>query len=81
MARLYSSPLKTALCLLKRLAGTQMYSFYKENPRTMPGFTAGNLRAPPAPTAQQASMAAHHAFSAATGPTARHSGASRALGA
>lgn len=54
-----------------------MYSFYKENPRTMPGFTAGNLHAPPAPTAQQASMAAAHVLSVATGPAARLSGAQR----
>lgn len=51
-----------------------MYSFYKENPRTMPGFTAGDLHSPPAPTAVQASMDATHAFDVATGPAARHSG-------
>ena len=28
---------------------TMLYSFFKDNPRTMPGKTQGNLRAPPAP--------------------------------
>jgi hypothetical protein len=30
-------------------AGAQLYDFYKDNPRTQPGHTAGNLGAPPAP--------------------------------
>ena len=28
---------------------TMLYSFFKENPRTMPGHSAGDLRSPPAP--------------------------------
>jgi hypothetical protein len=30
--------------------GTVLYDFYKENPRTEPGHTAGNLGAPPSPS-------------------------------
>lgn len=28
---------------------TMLYTFFKENPRTLPGHTAGDLHAPPAP--------------------------------
>jgi hypothetical protein len=30
-------------------SGAQLYDFYKDNPRTQPGHSAGNLGAPPAP--------------------------------
>ena len=31
-------------------SGDVLYDFFKENPRTVQGHTAGNLAAPPAPT-------------------------------
>ena len=31
-------------------SGDVLYDFYKENPRTVQGHTAGDLQAPPAPT-------------------------------
>jgi len=39
-------------------SGDLLYDFYKENPRTSPGHTAGNLGAPPSPSPLNANAGA-----------------------